>query len=127
MNKVILLGRTTATPEVKVAGETSVCNFSLAVDRPKTAKATEQTVDFLDCVAWGKTAEFLSKYAPKGTKLLVEGALQARTFTDKEEKRRKVVEIRVDRVEFAGPKVTADEETTGTVSGENGDDDDCPF
>ena len=89
MNKVILLGRTVSDPEVKTVGETNVCNFVFAVDRPKTAKATEQTADFPDCTAWGKTAEFIGKYAPKGTKLLLEGVLQTTLFTDKEDKKRK--------------------------------------
>lgn len=126
MNKVILLGRMVADPEVKAAGETNVCNFVFAVDRPKTAKATEQTADFPDCTAWGKTAEFLGKYAPKGTKLLLEGVLQTTLFTDKEDKKRKATTIRVINAEFAGPKVAA-EETAGVANDANGDDDDCPF
>lgn len=121
MNKVILLGRTVSDPEVKTVGETNVCNFIFAVDRPKTAKATEQTADFPDCTAWGKTAEFLGKYAPKGTKLLLEGVLQTTLFTDKEDKKRKATTIRVINAEFAGPKVE------NTKSEEASDDDDCPF
>lgn len=122
MNKVILTGRTTANPEIKIAGSVNVCGFTLAVDRP-TKAGSEPVTDFIDCIAWDKTADFLVKYAPKGTKLLIEGSIQVESYVDKDGKRRRATKVRVDKVEFAGPKVNAG----GNKENTEDDDDKMPF
>ena len=71
MNKVILMGRTTKDADIK-SGEMTVARFTLAVDRRTKDKAT----DFISCVAFGKTAEFIQKYISKGTKVLVTGSIR---------------------------------------------------
>lgn len=76
MNKVILMGRLTADPELKsTSAGTSYCNFSIAVNR-RFAKEGQQTVDFINCTAWSKTAEFLAKYFGKGQMLALCGRIE---------------------------------------------------
>lgn len=82
-NQVILFGRLTANPDLKQTstGDT-VCNFTLAVDRPKS-KSGNSTADFINCNAWGKTAETVAKYFTKGKPMLVSGSLRDNDYTDK--------------------------------------------
>jgi single-strand DNA-binding protein len=82
-NQVILFGRLTADPEVKVfQGEQKLCTINLAVDRPKAKDGTQST-DYIKCNAWGKTAEMVSTYFTKGKPILVVGSLQDNDYTDK--------------------------------------------
>lgn len=99
LNQVILMGRLTADPELRAtqSGKT-VCTFTLAVDRG----GRDEGVYFLDCVAWEKTAGFLSRNFSKGKLAAVCGRLTARTYTDKEGKPRKVTEVIADQVHFCG-------------------------
>lgn len=99
LNKTILGGRLTATPELKqTTNGTSVCSFSLAISRSK-----EET-DFIDCVAWKQTAEFIAKYFKKGSSLLIEGSLRKRAWTDKNGEKRYATEVIVDKGYFVDSK-----------------------
>ena len=99
-NLTILTGRITKDLELKQAGQTTVTNFSLAVDNPFKRDDTS----FFDVVAFGKTAELLNNYCNKGSKILVEGNLKQDRFTDKEGKNRSVVRVVANRVEFLDSK-----------------------
>ncbi len=101
MNKVILMGRLTKDPEVRT-GNTTVARFTLAVDR-RFKNDGDQTADFINCVAFGKTAEFLEKYGRKGTKFVVEGHIQTGSY-DKDGKKIYTTDVVVESVEFAESK-----------------------
>lgn len=79
LNKVILIGRITKDPELKQAGDKYCCNFTLAVNR-RFAKEGQQDSDFISCVTWGQSANFMSTYIKKGYLLSVEGRLQTRSY-----------------------------------------------
>ena len=99
-NLTILTGRITKDLELKQAGQTTVTNFSLAVDNPFKRDDTS----FFDVVAFGKTAELLNNYCNKGSKILIEGNLKQDRFTDKEGNNRSVVRVVANRVEFLDSK-----------------------
>lgn len=104
LNKVILMGRITADPELKhTPSNVAVCSFSLAVNR----RFNRNETDFIDIVAWRQQAEFISKYFTKGQQMVVCGALQTRAWEDKNGNKRKTVEVVVDEVHFADSKRTA--------------------
>lgn len=103
INKVILLGRLTADPELKQTGNgVSVVQFTVAVNRAYSKE--DQKTDFLDCTAFNKKAEFLSKYFRKGSSVIVFGNIQVESFTDKEGNKRKSTRIIVDEVQFGESK-----------------------
>lgn len=108
MNRIILVGRTTKEIELRTTASGKITtSFCIAVDR----RANKST-DFIDCIAWGKTAELLRDYVRKGEKIGIEGSLQTRTYEDKNGNKRKAVEVLVDSMEFLEPKNQAPEETT---------------
>lgn len=120
MNKVVLLGRITRDPELRQAGETSVVNFSVAVDR-RFKKDGGQEADFPSCVAFGKTAEFIEKYFFKGMKIAIEGRLQTGSYTNKDGKKVYTTDVVVEAVEFAESKRTQEqgqEQEQAEVEGE---------
>lgn len=106
LNIIAIEGRLVRDPEKRMTGSgTAVTSFTLAVDRdikPKDAEKAE--TDFLECVAWGKTAEFVSKYFTKGQMAVVKGRLQIRQYTDKNEQKRRSAEIFTEAVYFCGAK-----------------------
>ena len=105
MNIVMLIGRTTADPEVRYTqGEKSmaVARFSLAVDR-RFKKDGEQATDFINCVAFGKTAEFFEKYIHKGVKIAIQGRIQTGSY-EKDGQKRYTTDVIVEQVEFAENK-----------------------
>lgn len=109
MNKVILMGRLTRDPEVRYSsGEnsTAVARFTLAVDRRfrREGAGEEQSADFISCVAFNRTAEFLERFGRKGTKFLVEGRIQTGSYTNKDGQRVYTTDVVVDNVEFAESK-----------------------
>lgn len=107
MNKVILIGRLVADPELRhTQSGTAVCRYRLAVDRP-VKKEGQQNVDFLNCLAWNKNAEFASRYLHKGTKIAVEGRIQTRNY-EKDGVKQYTFEIVIDRHEFCESKAAAD-------------------
>lgn len=104
LNKVVLMGRLTADPELKhTPSNVAVCTFSLAVNR----RFNRNETDFIDVVTWRQQAEFVSKYFAKGQQMALVGALQTRTWEDKNGNKRKSVEVVVDEVHFADSKRTA--------------------
>ena len=108
LNNIVLMGRLTRDPELRRTGSgVAVANFTLAVDRDFGAKDGEKETDFIECVAWRQTAEFLSKYFAKGRIAVVIGRLQVRSFTDKEGIKRKTAEVVVDMVYFGDSKKEA--------------------
>lgn len=104
INNVTLLGRITHSMELKKtpAGK-SVLNFQIAVDR-KYTNGQEKATDFLDCVAWNATAEFIYKYFKKGEMIALIGEVQTREYESSDKKKRKVVEIMVSDASFCGSK-----------------------
>lgn len=118
MNKVILMGRLTRDPEVRMSGDTAVARFSLAVDR-RFKKDGEQTADFINCVAFGKTGEFIEKYGRKGTKFVVEGCIQTGSYTNKDGQKVYTTDVVVEQVEFAESKSSADGNTTNNTANSN--------
>ena len=105
LNKVILMGRLTDTPECKqTANGVAVCSFTLAVDRNFKGMDGNRQTDFIDVVAWRSTAEFVSRYFDKGMQVAVEGTLQTRSYKDRQGNKRKAVEVVADQVYFADSK-----------------------
>ena len=107
MNKVILMGRLTRDAEIRYSqGEssTAIARFSLAVDRRFRRDNDEQTADFINCVAFNKTAEFLERYGRKGTKFVLEGRIQTGSYTNKDGQRVYTTDVVVENIEFAESK-----------------------
>ncbi len=101
MNRIILLGRLVRDPEVKVtATQKMVCTFTLAVDRPFSAKTGQREADFINIVTWNKTAELCGNSLLKGQRALVEGRLQIRSYDGKDGNRHWITEVIAERVEF---------------------------
>ena len=97
LNKIVLMGRLTAQPELKTTPSgVAVTSFTLAVDRAGKEKVT----DFLNVVAWRSTAEFVCKYFEKGSPIVVEGSLQSRSYTTKDGQKRTAFEVVADNVSF---------------------------
>ena len=105
INNVVLMGRLTAVPELKTTQSgISTVRFSVAVERRYNKQGENRQTDFIDCVAWRQTAEFVSKYFNKGSMIAVEGSIQTRNYEDKNGNKRKAVEVQVDNVSFCGSK-----------------------
>lgn len=101
LNVVVLTGRLTADPELKTTTSgTSVCSFSIAVDR-RYKSGEERQADFINIVTWRATAEFVSKYFKKGQMIAIEGSIQTRRYQDKEGKNRTAFEVVASNVQFA--------------------------
>ncbi len=108
-SKTILIGRLSADPERKTTPQrTSLCNFRMAVERPYKDGDGNRKVDFINCIAWRSTGDFVSKYFQKGKAIGVEGVIETRDFTDKEGIKRYTFEINVDQVFFVGDSKKAD-------------------
>lgn len=106
LNKVVLMGRLTKKPLLEAtASGVSVTKFTLAVDRNYVKQGEERSADFISCVAWRGTAEFVNKYFDKGQMIALSGSIQTRTWDDSENKRHYVTEVVSDEVYFAGGKV----------------------
>ena len=136
MNHVTLLGRLTADPQITYTnganGELAIARFNLAVDR-RVKKDAEQTADFISCVSFGKTAEFIEKYIFKGSKIAVEGHIQTGSYTNKDGNKVYTTDVVVEQLEFAGAKVEGatpkKEEPAGDgfMNYDPVDDEDLPF
>ena len=104
MNNVTLLGRLSKEPDVrKTQNGTSVCQFVVAVDR-RFKQEGGPTADFINCVAWKGTADFIGKYFGKGSRIAVVGSIQTRSYEDKDGKRVYVTEVVADSVYFCESK-----------------------
>ena len=109
MNKVILMGRLTRDPEVRYSqGEnsTAIARYTLAVDR-RFKRDGDQTADFINCIAFGKSAEFAEKYFHKGTKVVVTGRIQTGSYTNKDGQKVYTTDVVVEDQEFAESKATS--------------------
>ena len=105
LHKAILMGRLVADPELRrTPSNNSVTSFTLAVNRSFTRQGEQPQTDFIDIVAWGKTAEFVSRYFVKGQQVAVAGRIQTRMWEDKQGNKRKSVEVVAEEVHFAAPK-----------------------
>lgn len=106
LNHITIMGRFTRDPELRRTGSgTAVASFTLAVDRDFSGKDNkEKEVDFIDCVAWRNTGEFVSKYFRKGRMAVVSGRLQIRSWTDKDGNKRRTAEVVAENVYFADSK-----------------------
>ena len=104
MNLSILMGRITATPELrKTNSGLSVTSFSIAIDR-RFRSGEERVTDFINCVAWRQTAEFICKYFQKGSMIAVDGTIQTRKYTDRNGNDRTATEVVVNNAYFTGSK-----------------------
>ena len=114
MNCVVLVGRLTKDPEIRYsASGTGVCSYSLAVDR-RFKREGEPEADFIDCVTFGKTAEFASTYFRKGMRIAVNGRIQVDQYTAKDGSTRRSAKVVIDNQEFAQSKA---ENVSPAVSG----------
>lgn len=111
MNTVILMGRLTKDPDVIKKQEAAISRFILAVDR-RFKREGEQNADFISCVAFGKTAEFIEKYGRKGTKFVVEGRIQTGNYTNRDGNKVYTTDVVVESVEFAESKTTSGDNNT---------------
>lgn len=105
LNKVVLAGRLTADAELKqTPSGVSVCNFTLAVNRRYSKENEQQQADFISCIAWRNTAEFISRYFKKGSALCIVGSVQTRSWTDSNNQKRYATDIVVDEAMFVDGK-----------------------
>ncbi len=103
LNSVNLMGRITKDPELRqTLSGTSVVSFALAVDRNYVKDGRDRETDFVNCVAWRSTAEFIKKYVVKGQLIAVEGKLQTNNYEDAEGNKRYQTEVVVNEIYFCG-------------------------
>ncbi len=107
INKAILMGRLTRDPELRHTGSgTPVCSFSIAIDN---GYGDNRSTDFINCVAWNKTAEFVEKYFTKGRMIIVIGRIQTRTWEGQDGRKNYATEVVASEVSFGETKKSADE------------------
>lgn len=105
MNKAILIGRLTRDPDMRTTPQqVAVATFTIAIDRKFKNAGGERQADFINIVAWRQSAEFVGKYFKKGSKIVVVGSIQTRTYDDKDGKKVYVTEVVADEIEFAESK-----------------------
>ena len=128
LNHITIMGRLTRDPEIRYTqSQTPVTSFTLAVDRDFGGRdGGEKQTDFIDCVAWKQTAEFVSKYFTKGSMAVVSGRLQLRDWEDQNGNKRRNAEVVVDSIYFGESKRTDDSKPTFTELS-NEDDGELPF
>lgn len=106
INKAILMGRLTRDPELRHTGSgTAVCSFSIAINN---GSGENQTTDYINCVAWNKTAEFVEKYFTKGRMIIVVGRISTRSWEGQDGKKNYVTEVVANEVSFGETKRSAD-------------------
>lgn len=136
LNQITIMGRMVKDPELRHTNSgLAVASFTLAVDRDFKNDSGEKETDFIDCVAWRSTAEFVDKYFSKGSMAVVSGRLQIRSYNASDGSKRKAAEIVAANIYFADSKKTAQNATSGTTdaftSGSDivpiDDNDDLPF
>lgn len=104
MNNICITGRLTAMPEIKKTGSgVSVCSLNVAVDRDYKSNG-ERVTDFIPCVFWRSTAEFVERYFSKGDMIAVEGTLESRSYKDKNGNNRTAWKVKANKVSFCGGK-----------------------
>ena len=123
MNKVILMGRLTRDSEVRYSqgeSQTAIARFTLAVDRRFKQEEENKTADFISCVAFGRTAEFMERYGRQGVKFVAEGRIQTGSYTNKEGKKVYTTDVVVENIEFAESK-SSQGGTQGNEKGSSAD------
>ena len=116
LNHITIMGRLTRDPELRRTGSgVAVASFTVAVDRDYAPNGGERETDFIDCVAWRQTGEFVSKYFTKGSMIVVSGRLQIRNWNDKEGNKRRSAEVVADNVYFGESKRSS--EGSGSYGG----------
>ena len=120
LNHIIVMGRLTRDPELRRTGSgVAVTSFTLAVDRDFGKNENgERETDFIDCVAWRQTGEFVSKYFAKGRMAVVSGRLQIRPWTDKDGNKRRTAEVVADNVYFGDSRRDGDNGPSAPSFGE---------
>lgn len=146
MNKVILMGRLTRDPEVKYSqgdNATAIARFTLAVER-RIKRDNEASADFINCVSFGRSAEFAEKYFRKGTKIVICGRIQTGSYTNKDGQKVYTTDIVIEEQDFAESKATSQQNNSGSAQNNSNsrqsqkpqpdpdefmsvDDDDLPF
>ncbi len=105
LNVVAIMGRLVADPELRTTQQgTNVCTFRIACERSYTPKGQQRQADFVDIVAWGKTAEFICKFFQKGSMIAIDGSIQTRHYQGKDGSNRTAVEVVANNISFAGAK-----------------------
>ena len=134
LNKAILVGRLTKDPEIRSTGSgISVVSFTVAVTRSYARQGEERQTDFINCVAFRNTADFISRYFAKGNLIAVDGTIQTRTWDDQEGKRHWVTEVIVNEAHFVEGKKDSQSQSQAASSelpmdfGPDATDDDLPF
>ena len=124
LNHIVIMGRLTRDPELRhTQSGIAVASFTVAVDRDYSSRDSgERQTDFINCVAWRSTGEFISKYFTKGSMIIVAGRLQVRSYTDKDGNNRTAYEIVAENVYFGESNRNAPEFSEVT-----GHDEDLPF
>lgn len=129
MNSVILIGRTTREPELKILANsgTAVANFNIAVDRKFQVKGKDKMTDFFNIVIFGKTAEYAANYLKKGKLCAVKGSIQNRTYDTKEGEKRYITEIVADRLQILEWEKEQNNAKENNYTEAQIDDEDLPF
>ena len=122
LNHITIMGRLTRDPELRRTGSgIAVASFTVAVDRDYSGKdGGEKETDFIDCVAWRQTGEFVSKYFTKGRMIVVSGRLQIRGWTDKDGNKRKTAEVVADNCYFGDSKKDVSDNYAGNMGNSYG-------
>lgn len=117
MNKVILMGRLTRDPEVRYSqgdNATAIARFTLAVDR-RIKRDNEASVDYINCVSFGRSAEFAEKYFHKGTKIVITGRIQTGSYTNKDGQKVYTTDIVIEEQDFAESKAASQQNNSGNA------------
>lgn len=115
LNHITIMGRLTRDPELRrTSSGTAVTSFTVAVDRDFGSQDGQKETDFIDCVAWRQTGEFVSKYFTKGRMAVVSGRLQIRSWNDKDGNKRRTAEVVADNVYFGDSKSDSNDNRTPT-------------
>lgn len=118
MNKWCGIGRLTKDPEIKMtSNQTKFCQFTLAVDRRFKDANGQRQADFISCLAWRQTAEFIAKYFKKGNRIGVVGSIQVRSYEDQSGKKCFVTEVLIDEAEFVESSTKNENTTAETNTG----------
>lgn len=132
MNVVSIVGRMTKDPETRVSNDLTIARFSVAVNRDFKGKDGKTEADFLNCIAFGKTAEFVEKYFSKGMRIGLNGRIQTGSYTNKDGQKVYTTDIVAEKVEFvenksAAPKEESKNDDNGFKNLPEGIDSELPF
>ncbi len=117
MNKVILMGRLTRDPEVRYSqgdNATAIAKFALAVNR-KTKRENETSADYINCISFGRSAEFAEKYFRKGTKIVILGRIQTGSYTNRDGQKVYTTDIVIEEQDFAESKSASQQNNSGST------------